>query len=178
MLGLDVVRCAPACARNCSRICPIRWRCSASPTSWLMTARGQTRLRGRRQCGGLEAVAPRVPRSAAGAGGTAPGRCHQRALDAWRRLGQHCPNWWYNELGVPRRISDALLLLHDCLDMHERGQRGQWLADCAGPVKMTEANLVDAQSIVLRHGLLVDDPIWCPRRSPNCRLRCGSADQL
>jgi chondroitin AC lyase len=81
-----------------------------------------------------------------------------KALDAWRRLGLRCPNWWYNELGVPQSISDALLLLRHRLDAHERGRWGQWLADCAGPVKMTGANLVGAQSIVLRHGLLVDDP--------------------
>ncbi|NUK14039.1 polysaccharide lyase family 8 super-sandwich domain-containing protein [Streptomyces lunaelactis] len=79
------------------------------------------------------------------------------ALDAWRRCALRSDNWWYNEIGAPQLVGDALLLLADELDTQQRAQWGRWLADCAGPVELTGQNLVWAQGIVLRHGLLVED---------------------
>ncbi|MFF8815380.1 polysaccharide lyase family 8 super-sandwich domain-containing protein [Streptomyces pactum] len=80
-----------------------------------------------------------------------------RALDAWRRLGPRSENWWYNEIGAPQAVGDALMLLADGLGARERRRWGHWLAGCAGPVELTGQNLVWAQGIVLRHGLLVAD---------------------
>jgi chondroitin AC lyase len=80
-----------------------------------------------------------------------------RALDAWRRVGPRSGNWWFNEIGVPQLAGDALLLLAGELDRPRREEWGGWLAACAGDMEMTGQNLVWAQGIVLRRGLLVGD---------------------
>jgi chondroitin AC lyase len=80
-----------------------------------------------------------------------------RALDAWRRRGPRSDNWWFNEIGAPQLVGDALLLLAGELDPRQRVLWDRWLADCAGGGEMTGQNLIWAQGIVLRRGLLVAD---------------------
>ncbi|URN14113.1 hypothetical protein LUW77_30535 [Streptomyces radiopugnans] len=79
------------------------------------------------------------------------------ALEAWYRADPRSGNWWYNEIGVPRLVGDILLALADRLGSRQRARWGRWLADRAGPVEMTGQNLVWAQGIVLRRGLLLGD---------------------
>ena len=79
------------------------------------------------------------------------------ALDAWRHHGPRSDNWWFNQIGAPQLIGDALLLLAGDLGTRQRARWGDWLAGCAGPIEMTGQNLVWAQGIVLRHGLLAND---------------------
>ncbi|ACU34467.1 polysaccharide lyase family 8 super-sandwich domain-containing protein [Actinosynnema mirum] len=79
-----------------------------------------------------------------------------KALEAWRRLAPRSDNWWYNEIGAPRLVGDALLGAD--LDRAQRATWGTWLAEQAGPVPMTGQNLVWAQGIELRRGLVEDDP--------------------
>jgi chondroitin AC lyase len=80
-----------------------------------------------------------------------------RALDAWRRLGIRSENWWFNVIGAPQLVGDALLLLADRLDEPQRAHWGRWLAGTAGGTEMTGQNLVWGEGIVLRHGVLVGD---------------------
>ncbi|MGK5447695.1 polysaccharide lyase family 8 super-sandwich domain-containing protein [Streptomyces radiopugnans] len=79
------------------------------------------------------------------------------ALEAWYRADPRSGNWWYNEIGVPCLVGDILLALADRLGSWQRARWGRWLADRAGPVEMTGQNLVWAQGIVLRRGLLLGD---------------------
>ena len=79
------------------------------------------------------------------------------ALDVWRHRGMRSDNWWYNEIGAPQLVGDALLRLVDDLSTQQRAGWGDWLAGCAGPVELTGQNLVWSQGIVLRRGLVVDD---------------------
>ncbi|AWS46096.1 polysaccharide lyase family 8 super-sandwich domain-containing protein [Streptosporangium sp. 'caverna'] len=79
------------------------------------------------------------------------------ALDAWRHHGPRSDNWWFNQIGAPQLIGDALLLLAGDLGTRQRTRWGDWLAGCAGSIEMTGQNLVWAQGIVLRHGLLAND---------------------
>ncbi|QFZ16515.1 polysaccharide lyase family 8 super-sandwich domain-containing protein [Saccharothrix syringae] len=86
-----------------------------------------------------------------------PPRDRLTALDAWRRLAPRSENWWYNEVGAPEMVGDALLGVADLLDDERRRAWGDWLRDAAGPVEMTGQNLVWAAAVQLRRGLLTGD---------------------
>ncbi|MEU4446304.1 polysaccharide lyase family 8 super-sandwich domain-containing protein [Actinosynnema sp. NPDC050801] len=77
------------------------------------------------------------------------------ALVAWRRLAPTSDNWWYNEIGAPQLVGDALLDLD--LSPAERASWGEWLASAVGPVEKTGQNLVWASAIHLRRGLITRD---------------------
>ncbi|MBP2340570.1 chondroitin AC lyase [Saccharothrix coeruleofusca] len=79
-----------------------------------------------------------------------------RALEAWRRLAPRSHNRWFNEIGAPRLVGDALLDLD--LTPEQRATWGRWLAASAGPVEPTGLDLVRAQGVVLRRGLVEDAP--------------------
>lgn len=86
-----------------------------------------------------------------------PPRDRVTALEAWRRLAPRSENWWYNEIGAPELVGDALLGVADLLDDGRRRVWGDWLRDAAGPVEMTGQNLVWAAAVQLRRGLLTGD---------------------
>ncbi|GAA3877840.1 polysaccharide lyase family 8 super-sandwich domain-containing protein [Streptomyces sedi] len=81
-----------------------------------------------------------------------------RALAAWRRLAPRSANWWFNEIGAPQHLGDAVLLLHDRLTPAQRRDWAAWLAEAAGPVELTGQNLVWSQGVELRRAVLAEDP--------------------
>ncbi|TDC27052.1 silent information regulator protein Sir2 [Streptomyces sp. 8K308] len=98
-----------------------------------------------------------VSRARSMAGSTAHHGQALRALDGWRQLGIRAANWWYNEIGVPQNVGDALLLLRDQLDAEQREQWGDWLGNSAGPVEMTGQNIIWRAGVELRRAVLVED---------------------
>ncbi len=42
-----------------------------------------------------------------------------KAMDYWFKAGLVCPNWWYNEIGVPRLMGPAFILIRDELSSSE-----------------------------------------------------------
>lgn len=79
----------------------------------------------------------------------------------WLRLDPHCPNWWHNEIGVPKKLTTILLMLGDeatpqeiegCLRILERspfgrtGQNKVWLAGN----NLMKGLLIDDEKLVLK----------------------------
>ncbi|MFI6386334.1 polysaccharide lyase family 8 super-sandwich domain-containing protein [Nonomuraea sp. NPDC050540] len=88
----------------------------------------------------LRALAPAEPEPAG------------RALDAWLRMDLRCPNWWYDQLGAPRVLGDAALLLGIAHDPRLTRILGR-----AAVTGMTGQNLLWAAEVVIRRCLLDGD---------------------
>ncbi|MHB1034809.1 MAG: polysaccharide lyase 8 family protein [Pirellulales bacterium] len=79
------------------------------------------------------------------------------AFDAWVRLDPRCPNWWYNEIGVPMMIGDFAILMGDDLSAPQRAaaveilKRSKW-------ARWTGQNLVWGTSVQIVRGCLEDSP--------------------
>lgn len=78
-----------------------------------------------------------------------------RAMHWWFTARPECPNWWYNEIGLPRAFGPAFLLLGDELTPEERTGAIRVL-DRAG-LRMTGQNKVWEAGVTLMKGLLSDD---------------------
>lgn len=76
---------------------------------------------------------------------------HQ-ALNKWFDLRLQCPNWWYNEIGGPRLLSPALLLLDDELTAEERIKAIKYMKQAR--IGMTGQNRTWLAGNVLVRGLL------------------------
>ncbi|MFI6496497.1 polysaccharide lyase family 8 super-sandwich domain-containing protein [Nonomuraea typhae] len=79
-----------------------------------------------------------------------------RAMDAWLRLDPRCPNWWYDQLGAPRALGDAALLLEPALSPAQRAAVCRILRRAAF-AGMTGQNLLWAAEVVIRRCLLEGD---------------------
>ncbi|WP_157246014.1 polysaccharide lyase family 8 super-sandwich domain-containing protein [Nonomuraea typhae] len=79
-----------------------------------------------------------------------------RALDAWLRLDPRCPNWWYDQLGAPRALGDAALLLQPLLPAGQAESVCRILRRAAF-AGMTGQNLLWAAEVVIRRCLLEGD---------------------
>ncbi|MCC8062960.1 MAG: hypothetical protein LIO68_06940 [Rikenellaceae bacterium] len=75
-----------------------------------------------------------------------------RALNKWFDMGLQCPNWWYNEIGGPRLLSPALLLLDDELTADERDMAVNYMKQAR--IGMTGQNRTWLAGNVLVRGLL------------------------
>lgn len=80
----------------------------------------------------------------------------QKGLDAWLRLDPQNPNWWWNQIGVPRSMLPILLLLDDKLSDQQRA--GGLMILCRAKIGMTGQNLVWVTEITAGRGLLERDP--------------------
>lgn len=76
---------------------------------------------------------------------------HQ-ALNKWFDMKLVCPNWWYNEIGGPRLLSPALLLLDDELTAEERAKAVKYMKQAR--IGMTGQNRTWLAGNVLVRGLL------------------------
>ncbi|HEX8039809.1 MAG TPA: polysaccharide lyase family 8 super-sandwich domain-containing protein [Chryseosolibacter sp.] len=78
-----------------------------------------------------------------------------RALDNWLENRYHNPNWWHNEIGVPRMMQDILVMLRNDL----RGERFSQAMEVLGQHKVrgTGANLVWSADLGLHYGALAHD---------------------
>ncbi|HEY4356176.1 MAG TPA: polysaccharide lyase family 8 super-sandwich domain-containing protein [Acidobacteriaceae bacterium] len=106
-----------------------------------------------------------------------------RALHCWLTKDLHNPNWWWNEIGAPKAVGHAALLLQPLLDAGDVShvtkvlQRANWS-------RWTGQNLVWGVDIQLMRGLLNQDtalvqeafarlyqevriaPLWLPNGKP------------
>lgn len=74
------------------------------------------------------------------------------ALNKWFDMGLWCPNWWYNEIGGPRLLSPALLLLDGELTAEERTKAVKYMKQAR--IGMTGQNRTWLAGNVLVRGLL------------------------
>lgn len=78
------------------------------------------------------------------------------ALDYWIEQDLECPNWWYNEIGVPLALSGALLVLEERLSDEQR-VGGLRILERA-KLGMTGQNLVWVAQITVARGCLERSP--------------------
>jgi chondroitin AC lyase len=74
-----------------------------------------------------------------------------KALDFWLLNRPVSPNWWYNQIGVPRKLGPSLLLMETELNSSQLDS-GISLLEAEG--SMTGQNLVWTAGVALRRGLL------------------------
>lgn len=79
-----------------------------------------------------------------------------RGLGYWFSVRPKCLNWWQNEIGVPKTLGPACLLIEDELSEEER--RGIIEVLAAAKIKMTGQNKVWLAGNVLLRGLMENDP--------------------
>lgn len=78
-----------------------------------------------------------------------------KAMDFWFGAGLVCPNWWYNEIGVPRLLGPAFLLLKDELSATEKEHADKVLSKAG--FRMTGQNKVWLAGSMFIKGLLLND---------------------
>lgn len=76
-------------------------------------------------------------------------------IDYWGRAGLKCPNWWYNEIGVPKLLAPVYLLMRD--EMSQAQIVGAVDILSRAGFRMTGQNKVALAGIVLMKALLTDD---------------------
>ena len=84
------------------------------------------------------------------------------ALRYWLLHDYINPNWWHNEIGMPRTISDISMMMWDVLpqDLRERALTliGRGSMKChPGIIKWTGANLIWGINNTIKHALLTGD---------------------
>ncbi|MFP4249443.1 MAG: polysaccharide lyase 8 family protein, partial [Armatimonadota bacterium] len=80
-----------------------------------------------------------------------------RAYDYWMQLDPIAPNWWHNEIGVPRQLYRAMLMIADELS-EEQMAAGLRVLERA-KLGMTGQNLVWVAEVSIARGCLADDPL-------------------
>jgi chondroitin AC lyase len=78
-----------------------------------------------------------------------------KGLDAWLRLDPQNPNWWWNQIGVPRTLLPIMLLLDDELSETQREAGLKILR--RSKIGMTGQNLVWVTEVTAGRGLLEND---------------------
>lgn len=79
----------------------------------------------------------------------------QKALDAWLRMDPQNPNWWWNQIGVPKSLLPAMLLLDGQLTEQQRAEGLKILR--RAKIGMTGQNLVWVTEITAGRGVLERD---------------------
>ena len=75
-----------------------------------------------------------------------------RAYDYWMEKDFQCPNWWWNQIGIPRTLSDVMLLLGNRLT-EEQVAKGLGILRRA-KLGMTGQNLVWVAQITVARGCI------------------------
>jgi len=76
-------------------------------------------------------------------------------LDAWLRLDPQNPNWWWNQIGVPKTLLPIILLLDD--ELSEAQRAGGLKILRRSKISMTGQNLVWVTEVTAGRGVLEDD---------------------
>lgn len=84
------------------------------------------------------------------------GRVLHEGIACWLRLDPHCPNWWHNEIGVPKKLAAILLMLGSEATPDEIAGGLRILE--RSPFGRTGQNRVWLAGNNLMKGLLTDDP--------------------
>lgn len=77
------------------------------------------------------------------------------ALKFWYGANLKCPNWWYNQIGIPKTLGEALMLIEERLTPEEIQGGIEVLKN--SKFKMTGQNKVWLAGNVLMRGLLEND---------------------
>ncbi len=77
-------------------------------------------------------------------------------LDDWFKHRYISKNWWHNEIGVPQKFRDIIILMRDSLDEVRIRKSMQVLAQHR--VKGTGANLIWSADLGLHYGVLINNP--------------------
>src|SRR5262249_41942871 len=81
------------------------------------------------------------------------------ALAFWKQHDYQCPNWWYNQIGVPKMLGNVALLLNANLTSAERDYITGTVLPRAKVGAMTGQNKVWlAANGLMRAALLNDEP--------------------
>ena len=80
----------------------------------------------------------------------------RRGFDAWVQRDPHCPNWWYNSIGIPRTLNKVMLLMDESISPEQRAAGLAILA--RGAISGTGQNRTWVSEITLARGLLARDP--------------------
>ena len=78
-----------------------------------------------------------------------------KGLDAWLRLDPQNPNWWWNQIGVPKTLLPIMLLLDEELSETQRAAGLKILS--RAKIGMTGQNLVWVTEVTAGRGLLEND---------------------
>jgi len=77
------------------------------------------------------------------------------ALGYWLEKDYRCPNWWHNQIGVPRNMASILLLIENELSPQEKADGLKIVA--RAKIDMTGQNRLWLAEITLMRGLLEND---------------------
>ncbi len=78
-----------------------------------------------------------------------------RCMASWLAVRPECPNWWHNEIGVPKKFASVMLMIYDELTPEEM-QGGLELLE-RSTFKMTGQNKAWLAGNLLMKGMLTDD---------------------
>ena len=78
-----------------------------------------------------------------------------RSLDYWLAKDFRSPNWWHNEIGVPRAVAGIMLILNGRLSPHEFAKGIEVV--CRAGISRTGQNKVWLAGIVLTRAALQND---------------------
>lgn len=78
-----------------------------------------------------------------------------KAMDYWFKAKLICPNWWYNDIGIPKLLGPAFLLIKDELTSAEK-REAEKVMDKSG-FRMTGQNKVWLAGNVFMKALLFDN---------------------
>ena len=78
-----------------------------------------------------------------------------RGIDYWNTAGHVCPNWWYNQIGVPRLMGPVYLVMKP--EMSPEQLAGAVRIMDRSQIGMTGQNKVALSGCALIRGLLTDD---------------------
>ena len=78
-----------------------------------------------------------------------------KGLDGWLRLDPQNPNWWWNQIGVPRTLLPIMLLLDD--ELSDAQRTGGLKILRRAKISMTGQNLVWVTEVTAGRGLLEND---------------------
>lgn len=81
--------------------------------------------------------------------------CIRRALRYWFEAQPKCKNWWYNQIGIPKTLGAAFILLEDLLSPEEKAAAIRVMQ--SSQFGMTGQNKVWLAGNVLIRGLLEND---------------------
>lgn len=82
-------------------------------------------------------------------------KCIHRALHYWFKTNPQCKNWWYNQIGIPKTLGTAFILLEEQLSEEEKSDAIRVMK--AAKLGMTGQNKVWLAGNVLIRALLEED---------------------
>lgn len=87
----------------------------------------------------------------------------KKALAWWAEVMPVCPNWWYNEIGCPRAVGPATVMIMESLDSNDIEAAAKILAKAS--FKQTGQNRIwQAQGVMMRAYLEGDSALVCAAR--------------